>query len=171
MPTQVKIDKVAEVQKDFESSCGVYFTNYTGINVAKVTELRKNFRAESVQYKVVKNNLTKIAASNAGVKGLDDLLQGQIGIAFAESDPTAPARVIKKFIKDKNPLDVVGILFEGELFDAEKYEELASIPSKEVLLGKLVGGLSSPMSGLVMTLNGAMSKFIGTLEGLKAKKS
>lgn len=171
MPTQQKIDKVAEVQKDFESSSGVYFTNYTGINVAKVTELRKNFRAESVQYKVVKNNLTKIAASNAGVKGLDDLLQGQIGIAFAESDPTAPARVIKKFIKDKNPLDVVGILFEGELFDAAKYEELASIPSKEVLLGKLVGGLSSPMSGLVMTLNGAMSKFIGTLEGLKAQKS
>ena len=171
MPNQQKIDKVAEIQKDFEKSAGVYFTNYSGINVAKATELRKNFRAESVQYKVVKNNLTKIAAKNAGFKGLDELLAGQIGIAFAETDPTAPARVINKFIKDKNPLDVVGILFEGELFDAEKYKELADIPSKGVLLGMLVGGLSSPMSTLVMTLNGAMSKFIGTLNSLKTQKS
>ena len=171
MPNQQKIDKVAEVQQDFENSSGIYFTNYTGINVGKVTELRKNFWQESVKYKVVKNNLTKIAAKNAGIEGLDDLLQGQIGIAFSEDDPTAPARVIKKFIEDKNPLDVVGILFEGELFDSSKYEQLANIPSKEVLLGKLVGGLSSPMSKFVMTLGGAMSKFAGTLESLKTQKS
>ena len=94
MPNQQKIDKVAEVQQDFENSSGIYFTNYTGINVGKVTELRKSFWQESVKYKVVKNNLTKIAAKNAGIEGLDDLLQGQIGIAFSEGDPTAPARVI-----------------------------------------------------------------------------
>ena len=170
MPTQAKIDIVSEVQGKLENSSGVYFADYKGLSVAKATELRRNFRAEGVEYKVIKNNLTKIAAKNAGIDGLDDLLVGQIGVAFSNQDPTAPARVIKKFIKEENPLDVVGIIFEGQMFDAAKYEELASLPSREELLSKLVGGLSSPMSKLVGTLGGSMSKLVGTLNSLKNQK-
>jgi large subunit ribosomal protein L10 len=171
MPTQAKKEIVTELQQKIENSSGVYFANYKGLNVAKVTELRRNFRSDGVSYKVYKNNLTKIAAKNAGFKGLDDILVGQIGVAFSDSDPTAPARVIKKFIEDKNSLEVVGILFEGEMFDASKYEQLASLPSKEELLAKLVGGLSSPMTKLVGTLSGSMSKLVGTLNSLKDNKN
>ena len=171
MPTQIKKEIVEEVQSKMQNSSGVYFANYKGMNVSQVNNLRRDFRNEGVEYKVVKNNLTKIAAKNAGFDGLDGLLVGQIGIAFSENDPTAPARVIKKCIKDKNPLDVVGILFEGQMFDASKYEELASLPSREELLSKLVGGLSSPMSKLVGTLGGSMSKLVGTLNGLKEQKN
>ena len=171
MPTQAKIDIVNEVQEKLAQSSGVYFADYKGLSVAKVTELRRNFRAEGVDYKVIKNNLTKLAAKNAGIEGLDDLLVGQISVAFSEDDPAAPARVIKNFIKDKNPLDVVGILFEGQMFDAGKYEELASLPSREELLSKLVGGLNSPMSKLVGTLGGSMSKLVGTLNSLKDQKN
>ncbi|MBC8298873.1 MAG: 50S ribosomal protein L10 [Pelagibacterales bacterium] len=171
MPTQTKIDTVSELQAKFENSTGIYFGNYTGLNVAMVTELRRNFRAEGVQYKVYKNNLTKIAAKNAGYEGLDDVLVGQIGVAFSESDPTAPARVIKKFIKGENPFEVVGVIFEGKIFDADKYEELADLPSKEELLSMLVGGLSSPMTKLVGTLSGSMSKFVRTLSSLKDQKN
>ena len=170
MPTKAKIEIVNEVQNKLKNSSGVYFADYKGLNVAKVNELRRNFRSVGVEYKVFKNNLTKIAAKNAGYDGLDEMLVGQIGIAFTEQDPTAPARVIRKFIKDKNPLEVVGILFEGQKFDASKYEELASLPSREELLSKFVGCLSSPMSKLVGTLSGSMSKLVGTLNSLKDKK-
>ena len=170
MPNQNKIDIVNEVQEKLQKSSGVYFANYTGLNVSSVTKLRKSFREEGVEYKVVKNNLTKIAAKNAGINGLDDLLVGQIGIAFSESDPTAPAKVIKSFVEDNDSLKVVGILFEGQMFDAAKYEELANLPSKEELLSKLVGGLNSPMSKLVGTLGATMSKLVGSLNSLKDQK-
>lgn len=170
MPTQTKKDIVSDIQGKFEKSSGVYFANYKGLSVAQVTELRRNFRAEGVEYKVVKNNLTKIAAKNIGIDGLGDMLAGQIGVAFSEKDPTAPAKVIKKFINDSNPLDVVGIIFEGQMFDAGRYEELADLPSRDELLSKLVGGLSSPMSKLVGTLSGSMSKLVGTLNSLKSQK-
>ena len=170
MPTQAKIEIVNKVQNKLENSSGVYFADYKGINVAKINELRRSFRAESVEYKVFKNNLTKIAAKNAGYDGLDEILVGQIGIAFSKEDPTAPARVIKKFIKEKNPLEVVGILFEGQKFDANKFEVLASLQSREELLTKLVGCLNSPMSKLVGTLSGSMSKLVGTLNSLKDQK-
>lgn len=170
MPNQNKIDIVNEVQEKLQKSSGVYFANYTGLNVSSVTKLRKSFREEGVEYKVVKNNLTKIAAKNAGINGLDDLLVGQIGIAFSESDPTAPAKVIKSFVEDNDSFKVVGILFEGQMFDAAKYEELANLPSKEELLSKLVGGLNSPMSKLVGTLGATMSKLVGSLNSLKDQK-
>lgn len=170
MPTQFKKDIVNEIQAKFENSSGVYFADYKGLSVTQVTELRRGFHVEGVDYRVVKNNLTKIAAKNAGFDCLDDLLVGQIGVAFSENDPTAPARVIKKFKNDNDQLDVVGILFEGQMFDAGKYEELASLPSREELLSKLIGGLSSPMSKLVGTLSGSMSKLVGTLNSLKAQK-
>ena len=170
MPNQKKIELVNEVQEKLQKSSGVYFANYTGLNVSSVTKLRKSFREEGVEYKVVKNNLTKIAAKNAGINGLDDLLVGQIGIAFSESDPTAPAKVIKSFVEDNDSFKVVGILFEGQMFDAAKYEELANLPSKEELLSKLVGGLNSPMSKLVGTLGATMSKLVGSLNSLKDQK-
>ena len=170
MPTQAKIELVNEVQGKLENSRGVYFADYKGLSVAKITELRRNFRSEGVEYKVFKNNLTKIAAKNAGYDGLDEMLVGQIGIAFSKQDPTAPARIIKKFIKEKNPLEVIGILFEGQKFDANKYEELANLSSREELLSKLVGCLSSPMSKLVGTLSGSMSKLVRTLNSLKDQK-
>ncbi len=170
MPNKKKIELVNEVQEKLQKSSGVYFANYTGLNVSSVTKLRKSFREEGVEYKVVKNNLTKIAAKNAGINGLDDLLVGQIGIAFSESDPTAPAKVIKSFVEDNDSFKVVGILFEGQMFDAAKYEELASLPSKEELLSKLVGGLNSPMSKLVGTLGATMSKLVGSLNSLKDQK-
>ena len=170
MPTQAKIEIVDEIQSKFENSNSIYFADYKGLNVEKINQLRKSFLSKNVEYKVFKNNLTKIAAKNVGYKDLDDLLIGQIGIAFSKEDPTAPARVIKEFINEKNPLEVKGIIFEGKMFDANKYEELANLPSREELLSNFVGCLNSPMTKLVGTLNGAMSKLVGALNGLKEKK-
>ncbi len=96
---------------------------------------------------------------------MDELLSGQIGVAYVSGDPTAPARVIKNFEKEnKNAtLEVVGLVFEGEICSAEKYKELADLPSRDALLSMFVGALNQPMSKLVGTLSGAMSELSGLI--------
>ena len=131
MPSQKNIDIVASTTEKFEKSQGIYFTKYTGMDVPKITSLRKSFSENSVEFTVIKNTLTKIASKNAGLDGkFDDILSGQIGIAFSE-DPVAPARVIKDFKKqNEDDLEILGVYFDGELYGADKYQQLATLPSK-----------------------------------------
>ena len=168
MPSQKNIDTVTVATEKFEKSNGIYFTKYTGMNVAKMTSLRKDFRDNSVEYSVIKNTLTKIAVKNAGLKGeFDNILNGQVGIAFSK-DPIAPAKIIKNF-KDKNKdnLEILGLYFDGKLYDADKYKEFANLASKEELLSKLVSCLNSPMFKLVSTLNSSMSKIVFVLRAIQ----
>ena len=174
MPTPQKIEIINDLTQKFQNSSGIYFTQYSGMNVAKVSELRRKFRENEVSYFVSKNTLTKIAANNAGYEDkLNDLLNGQIGIAYVSGDATAPARVIRNFKKENKDatLKVIGLVFEGNIFSAEKYKELANLPSRDELLAMFVGTINQPMSKLVGTLNGAMSKLMGTLYCLKENKS
>ena len=168
MANQQKIDIVNQAVDGFKNSQGIYFTRYTGMSVPQITELRKAFSSNSVNYKVIKNTLTKIAAKEAGYEGkFDELLENQVAIAFSK-DPVAPARVIKDFLKEnEDSLEVLGVFFDGELYDAGKYKQLASLPSKEVLLGKFVSCLNSPMYGLASTLNGSMSKLVFALRAIQ----
>ena len=165
---KIKIIEIAEGR--FRNSPGIYFANYTGMNVAQATELRKQFREKNIKFTVVKNTLNKIAAKNAGIEGLDDILLGQIAIAFSNEDPTSPAKVIKEFKKNNDCLDVVGVYFDGELFDPDKYKELADLPTKEELLSKLVGGLSYPMNTLASTLNSLIPKILTALTEINKQK-
>jgi len=173
MPNQDKIEIVNSLTQKIDDSSAVYFTCYTGIDVSQMTDLRKKFRENGVDYFVSKNTLTKIAAKNAGFENkLDDFLVGQVGIAYSIDDPVSPARVIKDFRKEnKDSLEVLGLVFEGDVYDGGKYKELAELPSKEELLTKLVGGLNQPMTKFVGTLGGAMSKFVGVMTSLKENKS
>ena len=173
MPNANKIKIVDQLTQKFDNSSGIYFTQYTGMDVVQVTELRKQFRESGVDYHVSKNTLTKIAATKAGYENkLNDFLNGQVGIAYVDEDPTTPARIIKNFKKNnKVTLEVLGLIFEGEIYSADKYKELADLPSREELLAKFVGGLIQPMNQLVGTLSGAMSKFVGVLNSLKEDKS
>ena len=173
MPTIQKTEIINELTQKFQDSSGIYLTRYTGMNVAQATQLREQFRKNEVSYFVSKNTLTKLAARNAGFEDkLDNILRGQIGIAYALNDPTAPARVIRNFEQENkgSTLEVVGLVFEGELFNAAKYKELAVLPARDELLAKLVGSLNQPMTKLVGTLNGAMTKFAMALSSLKETK-
>ena len=174
MPTPHKTEIINDLTQKFQNSSGIYFTRYSGMNVAKVTELRRKFKENVVSYFVSKNTLTKIAANNAGYEDkLNDLLNGQIGIAYVSGDAAAPARVIHNFKKENKDatLKVIGLVFEGNIFSAEKYKELANLPSRDELLAQFIGTINQPMSKLVGTLNGALSKFVGVLSSLKENKS
>jgi large subunit ribosomal protein L10 len=174
MPNENKIKIVKEIEQKMKHSSAFYFTRYTGINVKKITELRKNFKENSVEYKISKNTLSKLAASNLGYDKavIDTVFTGQIGIAYSEADPTAPAKVIKKFKKEnKDCLEVVGLIFEGEFFESEKYKDLANLPSKEELFAKLLGDLQSPMTKIVSMLSSQMVKMVTVLDSLKNQKN
>ena len=168
MPSQKNIDVVTSITEKFEKSQGIYFTKYTGLDVPKITSLRKSFTKNSVEFNVIKNTLTKLASKNAGLEDrFDDMLNGQVGIAFSQ-DPVAPAKVIKEFNdENKDGLEVVGVNFDGQIYDANKYKQLAVLPSKEELLGKFVSCLNSPMFKLASTLNGSMSKVVFALRAIQ----
>ena len=174
MPTEQKIDVVKETTERFKKASCVYFTNYSGIDVQTITNLRKSFRENQVEFVVTKNTLTKIAAKEAGYEGLfDEILNGQVGIAYSEGDPTAPARVIKDFKKENEDLlEVLGLFFEGELYPSEKYKELANLPSKEQSLAKLMGMLNQPLTKLAYTLDQMKGvKLVTALNNLKDTKN
>jgi large subunit ribosomal protein L10 len=123
MPTPQKTEIINDLTQKFQSSSGIYFTRYYGMNVIKITELRRKKLENEVSYFVSKNTLTKIAAHNAGYEDkLNNLLNGQIGIAYVSGDAAAPARVIRNFEKGNKgaTLEVIGLVYEGELFSAEK---------------------------------------------------
>ena len=171
MSTENKKEIVNFLEQTIKVSKGIYFTNYSGLSVAQITDLRNKFREEEVLFKVTKNTLTKIAAKNSNMVDVDDMLVGQVGIAYSKGDPTAPAKVIKEFSKENKDLEVVGIVFEGKRFEGVEFKAIADLPSREDLYSKLLSGLSQPMTNLASTLNGSMSKLAYTLESLKQIKS
>ena len=171
MPTEHKINVVKDTVKRFENSKGVYFTKYTGIDVKTITDLRKSFRESNVEYVVSKNTLTKRAAKEVGYDNLDEILTGQIGIAFSE-DATAPARIIKEFKKDNEDLlDVLGLIFDGELYPSDKYIEFANLPTKEESLTKMVVMLNQPVTKFASALNNSFAKLLSALGNLKETKN
>ncbi len=171
MPTEHKINVVKDTIDRFQKSKGVYFTNYSGIDVKTITDLRKSFRENNVEYVVSKNTLTKIAAKEAGFENLDEILVGQVGIAFSE-DATAPARIIKEFKKEnENLLDVLGLIFDGNLYPSDKYIEFANLPTKEESLTKMVVMLNQPVTKFASALNDSFAKLLSTLGNLKETKN
>ena len=171
MPSQKNINTVEKLTDKFKNSSALYFAKYTGVNVEQAAKLRMKFIDNDVDFLISKNTLSKIAAKNAGYDDLfDNILSGQIAIAYANSDPTSPARVIKEFSKDNESFEVVGLYFDGNLYDPSKYKELASLPTKDVLLTKFIYCLNSPMSNTVLLLSASMTKLVGTLKSLENQK-
>ena len=172
MPNQSNIKKVEILTDKFKNSSAMYFARYTGMDVDQATKLRMEFTDNNIDFYIAKNTLSKIAAKNAGFENtFDEILSGQIAIAYASENPTAPAKVIKNFSEDNECLEVVGLYFDGELYDPSKYKELADLPSKEELLTKLVCGLNSPMTKVAFSLKSVMSKLAGTLTSLQGQKN
>ena len=172
MPNAKKIELVESLSEKIKSSSALYFTKYTGMNVEQAAKLRKSFTDNSVEFLVSKNTLIKIATEQAGFdKNLfNEFLSGQIAIAYANNDPTAPARVIKDFSKDNKCLEVVGLFFDGQLYSPDKYKEIANLPSKEELLTKFVVALNYPMTSVLYSLKATMNNVVNVLNNLKEQK-
>jgi large subunit ribosomal protein L10 len=160
---------VAELQEMFQSSTAVLLTEYRGLTVAQLKELRKSISGDA-SYAVVKNTLTKIAANNAGISAFDDALAGPSAIAFVHGDPVAVAKSLRDFAK-ANPLLVVkGGYFDGKPLTAEEVGKLADLESREVLLAKLAGAFKASLFGAAYLFNAPLSKAVRTVDALREKQ-
>ncbi len=149
---------VEEIADKFTRSSSAILYDYRGLTVEEVTELRKQFREAGVDYKVYKNTLVKRALEKAGVEGLSDMMEGPNAIAFSYDDPITPAKVGSEFAKTHKALELKAGVVEGEFFDEERVNELAAIPSREVLIAKLLGSLKAPVSNFAYLIQAMIDK-------------
>lgn len=150
---QLKEAKVAEIKEKMEKAQAVVLTNYQGLTVEQDTELRKNLREAGIEYKVYKNTLVTLAAKELGHEGIIEYLEGPVSIAFGYEDATAPARVLNNFAKDHKALELKAGIVDGIVYDQDMIKKIADIPSKEVLIAKLLGSIKSPLSNVAYLLN------------------
>ena len=149
----LKEAKVAEIKEKLEKATSVVLSQYQGLTVEEDTVLRKNLREAGVEYKVYKNTLVTLAAKELGLDGIVEYLEGPVAIAFGYEDVTVAARVLNDFAKDHKKLELKAGIVEGEVYDTNKIKQLATIPSKEVLIAKLLGSIKSPIASFARVIN------------------
>ncbi len=144
------VDAISEEIKDAQS---VVLVDYRGLTVAQDTELRKQLREAGVVYRVYKNTMMKRAFEGTEFEGLDSCLEGPSAIAISKTDATAPARILGKFAKTADALELKGGVVEGTLYDIDGLKELSQIPSREELLSKFLGSIQSPIANFARVIN------------------
>ncbi len=159
---------VAELKEKLSGANALYYTDFTGLNVKRMTDLRRRLRKANVEYVVIKNTLALRAVNESGLVATP--LKGQTGLVIAR-DAVAAAKVLADFAKENDQRPAVkGGLLEGKTLDVEQVKKLASMPSREQMLADLGAGLQSPMAAFVGALNGLLYMFAGALEGLRTQR-
>lgn len=156
MPTPKKVQEVEEISQLLSDATLSILTDYRGLNVADLQGLRAQLRQHKATIRVVKNTLTAIAAERVGLKEMQPLLTGPTALVVAMDDPVQPAKVVNDFVRTSRILQIKGGVLEGQVIPAAEVERLATLPPREVLLGQVVGGLQSPLYGLVGVLAGTI---------------
>jgi len=155
MPTERSIAEVAEFKEIFADATVVISTNYTGQNVASMEALRTTLRANGAKYRVGKNTLARIAADEIGRPEIKELVNGPCGFVVSAGDPAAAAKVLVDHVKStRMTLQILGGALQGRVISSAAVEDLASLPSREVLLARLFGQMNAPVTGLVTVLSG-----------------
>lgn len=149
---ELKQPVVQEIADLFNGAQSAVAVDYRGLTVAEDTELRKKLREAGVSYKVYKNTLIRLAAKGTEFESLVPILEGPTAIAVSKDDATAPARIIADFAKNAKALEIKGGVVEGQYYDAEAMQTIASIPSREVLLGRLLGSIQSPIANFARVI-------------------
>jgi large subunit ribosomal protein L10 len=163
-----KTAAVAELAESFRESNGAVLTEYRGLTVKQLQELRRTL-GENVSYAVAKNTLTKIAAKDAGVELEEGLLTGPTAIAFIKGDAVLAAKGLRDFAKANAPLIIKGGFLDGKILSAEEINKLADLESREVLLAKLAGGMKASLSNAASLFNAPLSQAARVLGALQAK--
>lgn len=161
-----KEQSVAQVREALQNAKSVVLADNLGLTVSQVTKLRKELREAGVDMKVAKNTMIRIAAKELGIEGLDSYLHGTTVLAFSNADEATAAKKIRDFFaKEKNPKFVMkaGIL-EGKVLDINGVKALADLPSREVLLAQVLGGIQAPLTGVAGVINGLLSSFAYALD-------
>jgi len=164
MRLEEKKQAVSELAQKLERSSIVITTNFRGLSVAEMTELRRRLRQEEIEYRVIKNNLAHFAAEQAGKEGLINIIEGPTAIAFGYGNVVAPAKALIDYIRSaKSELRISGGLVEQRVLSASEVATLATLPPKEVLIAKLLSGMQGSILALVNVLNANITGLVSLL--------
>ncbi len=155
---EVKSAEVKELSEKINGAKGIVVVDYRGITVEDITALRNELRKENVEYKVAKNTLIKLAVKGTEYEGLTEYLEGPTAIAISKEDCTAPARIMAKTVDSVETFSFKAGWVEGQVYDAKGIEEIAKIPSKEVLIAKVLGGFNAPITSLAYVIKAIADK-------------
>lgn len=164
MPTKEKADRIDELTALIDSSVIAILTDYRGLTVADITNLRGQLRSAGVELHVAKNTLTRIAANRLGISELDQYLEGPTAIAFSKEEISQPAKLLSDFARTSKILTIKGALLGRSVVVADEVTRLSELPSKDQLRGQLAGAIQGPLAAVVGVLNGALSGLVYTLE-------
>lgn len=170
MVRSVKTKKVDELAALLEGAKSIVLNDFTGLDVADISELRRMCRENDITYTVVKNTLAKRTFHAIGLDEIEPLLEGPTAIALSREDEVAPAKVLDMFARDYELPRFKGAYVAGRLLDEEATKRLASLPSKEVLLAQVVGTLQAPMRGLVNCLGASLRDLVQVLKAISEQK-
>ena len=174
MPSQKILEQkqefVAQLAEKLNNAVAGVVVSYQGINVADDTQLRKNLREAGVEYMVVKNTLLRLAAQKANLEGLNGVLSGSTAIALSNEDYVAAAKILAECAEKNKAIQLKAGFVDGDVLDKSGVEELAKLPSKEVLIAKTLGGLNAPITGLVYVLNANLSGLARVLNAITEKQ-
>lgn len=165
-----KEEILSALTEDLKKARGVVFTEYRGMTVKQLNQVRRNLRKENVKYQVVKVTLLKKALEALGIKTDGLKYTGPVAIAVSEEEETAPARILKGMTKENPQLILDGGIFNSELVDSTVVIRLATLPTKQQLLGQLVSVISGPARGLVTVLSGNTRNLLNVLNAIKGRK-
>jgi large subunit ribosomal protein L10 len=168
MKKSEKEQLVSELAEKLRGASALYFTDFTGLNVKRMTDLRRRLRRSGVEYVVIKNTLALRAVNESGL--VSERLRGPTGLVLSR-DPVTAAKLLTEFAKENDARpSVKGGLLDGRAIDSAQVKQLATMPSREQMLAELGAGLQSPLAAFVGALNGLLYMFVGALEALRAQR-
>jgi large subunit ribosomal protein L10 len=170
MQKEMKIRSVKSIKEKFDKSKVIILTDYKGLTMSQLSKLRKKLRPIDAEYKVFKNTLISRAIKDKAYDGIDALLTGSTAILFGYDDQVAPTKALSEFIKENEKLSIKGGLLDGKVIDTKTITMLAKLPSREVLLGKVVGTMKAPITNFVLDCKGILNKFVYALSAIRDKK-
>ncbi len=165
-----KVKEVELLREKINSAKGLFLTDYTGLKMEDMSRLRRELRKSKAEFKVSKNTLIRRALEGTVYSGISEELSGQTGIGFGYDDPTLPAKILHEFYKKIEKPKVKIFFLEGRQYGSKELSQIATLPSREVLLAQVIGAIQAPLANLVGTLDGLLSNLVRTLEAIKDKK-
>lgn len=168
---QRKVKLVEEIKEHFEKSQSVIIADYRGLNVAEMEALRKDLREQNVTLRVLKNTLAWRAAQQLGWDDLEEIFKGPTAVAFGVEDAVAPAKVMTKFAKDNQNLELKAGVLEGKVISLEEVKALADLPSREELLAKVLGCLQTPLVNMANVLQAPIRDLVQVTDALRNQKA
>jgi large subunit ribosomal protein L10 len=170
----LRIDKKKEIVKDlhekFARSKVVIITDYKGLDVATINDLRRRLRAHEIEYKVVKNSLLVRAAEETDVALIKDRFKGPSAVALSYDDPIAPAKVLTKFLDEYSQLEIKSGVMEGKVLDLDAIKKISTLPSREELLGQFLSAANGVATGFVRVLNAVPVQLLNVIQAIKEQK-